>query len=82
LNRIVTLKYRAALFDLDDTLFDHQAHRREALAALGWNIPALSGISLEALESAHTFTCNEHISPSSMARSRSHNHEPNECAGY
>jgi putative hydrolase of the HAD superfamily len=28
------LKYRAVLFDLDDTLFDHQRHRREALQAL------------------------------------------------
>ena len=27
-------RFKAALFDLDDTLFDHQFHRREALGAL------------------------------------------------
>ena len=49
----MTLKYRAALFDLDDTIFDHQAHRREALVALGRFIPSLSVISLKDIESAH-----------------------------
>lgn len=49
----MTLKYRAALFDLDDTIFDHQAHRREALVALGRFIPALSAISFKDIESAH-----------------------------
>lgn len=46
-------KYRAALFDLDDTLFDHQAHRREALAAVARSVPALSDAALPALEAAH-----------------------------
>jgi putative hydrolase of the HAD superfamily len=49
----MTLKYRAALFDLDATIFDHQAHRREALVALGRFIPSLSVISLKDIESAH-----------------------------
>jgi HAD superfamily hydrolase (TIGR01662 family) len=49
----MTLKYRAVLFDLDDTIFDHQAHRREALVALGRFIPSLSEISLKDIESVH-----------------------------
>lgn len=50
------LRYRAVFFDLDDTLFDHQAHRREALAALklaaGLN-PAIEVASLEAAHERH-----------------------------
>ena len=46
-------KYRAALFDLDDTLFDHRAHRQAALAAVAGHVPALSGASAGALEAAH-----------------------------
>lgn len=46
-------KYRAALFDLDDTIFDHQAHRREALAAVAGSIPELSAADVRDLEAAH-----------------------------
>ena len=49
----MTPKYRAALFDLDDTIFDHQAHRREALSAVARNIPALSQTDVHDLEAAH-----------------------------
>jgi len=45
-------RYRAALFDLDDTLFDHQAHRREALAAVARHVPSLPADVCE-LEAAH-----------------------------
>ena len=48
----MTPKYRAALFDLDDTIFDHQARRREALAALARHVPDLPGDVCE-LEAAH-----------------------------
>jgi putative hydrolase of the HAD superfamily len=46
-------KYRAALFDLDDTVFDHQANRREALAAVARTIPELSVTDVRDLEAAH-----------------------------
>ena len=46
-------KYRAALFDLDDTIFDHQAHRREALSAVARSIPELSLSDVRDLEAAH-----------------------------
>ena len=49
----MTPKYLAALFDLDDTIFDHQAHRREALAALAQHVPALSRCDVCELETAH-----------------------------
>src|SRR5512138_1685227 len=49
----MTRKYRAALFDLDDTIFDHQAHRREALAAVARSIPELSMADVRDLEAAH-----------------------------
>ena len=49
----MTPKYRAALFDLDDTLFDHQAHRREALAAVARHVPALHAVDVFELEAAH-----------------------------
>src|SRR5688572_24219387 len=49
----MTPRYRAALVDLDDTLFDHQAHRREALSALSESIPSLRGVKLPDLESSH-----------------------------
>jgi HAD superfamily hydrolase (TIGR01549 family) len=49
----VAPKYRAGLFDLDDTLFDHQTHRREALDALGRSIVALSHARLGDLERVH-----------------------------
>lgn len=46
-------KYRAALFDLDDTIFDHQAHRREALSAVARSVPGLSLTDVLDLEAAH-----------------------------
>jgi HAD superfamily hydrolase (TIGR01509 family) len=46
-------KYRAALMDLDDTIFDHQLHRREALAAVRAAIPSLAGAGIEQLERTH-----------------------------
>jgi HAD superfamily hydrolase (TIGR01509 family) len=46
-------KYRAALMDLDDTIFDHQLHRREALAAVRAAIPSLAGAGIEELERIH-----------------------------
>jgi putative hydrolase of the HAD superfamily len=46
-------KYRAALFDLDDTLLDHQLNRREALTAVARIVPAMSGIDVLELEAAH-----------------------------
>ena len=46
-------KYRAALFDLDDTIFDHQAHRREALAAVARSLPDLAAADVRDLEAAH-----------------------------
>lgn len=49
----MTPRYRASLFDLDDTLFDHQAHRREALTALTKAFASLRGINLTELESSH-----------------------------
>jgi HAD superfamily hydrolase (TIGR01509 family) len=49
----MTPRYRAALVDLDDTLFDHQAHRREALTALSESVPSLRGVKLADLESSH-----------------------------
>ena len=49
----MTPKYRAALFDLDDTIFDHQAHRREALAAIARSIPELARADARDLEAAH-----------------------------
>ena len=49
----MTPKYRAALFDLDDTLFDHQAHRREALSAVARSISGLSLTDVRDLEAAH-----------------------------
>jgi putative hydrolase of the HAD superfamily len=52
-NALIKPKYRAALFDLDDTLFDHQAHRREALAAVACHVPALCRVDVRALEAAH-----------------------------
>jgi HAD superfamily hydrolase (TIGR01509 family) len=48
-----TLRYRAVFFDLDDTLFDHQAHRREALAALKYAAGLNPAISVASLEAAH-----------------------------
>jgi HAD superfamily hydrolase (TIGR01549 family) len=44
---------RAVLFDLDDTLFDHAGCARDALTAVQACHPALSALSLEALESQH-----------------------------
>jgi phosphoglycolate phosphatase-like HAD superfamily hydrolase len=49
----MTPKYRAVLFDLDDTLFDQQTHRREGLSALAKSIPELAQTSLRKLEDAH-----------------------------
>lgn len=47
------LRYRAVFFDLDDTLFDHQWHRREALAALMLAAGLNPAIELASLEAAH-----------------------------
>jgi len=49
----MTPKYRAALFDLDDTIFDHQGHRRDALSAIARSVAALSGADVRDLERAH-----------------------------
>jgi HAD superfamily hydrolase (TIGR01509 family) len=49
----MTPRYRASFFDLDDTLFDHQTHRREALTAVAQTFEPLRGISLVQLESSH-----------------------------
>lgn len=46
------LRYKAVFFDLDDTLFDHRAHRREALAALRAAV-RLNGDVAASLEAAH-----------------------------
>jgi HAD superfamily hydrolase (TIGR01509 family) len=47
------LKYRAVLFDLDDTLFDNQRHRRDALKAIGQAVGLSQGFDVLALERAH-----------------------------
>jgi putative hydrolase of the HAD superfamily len=47
------LKYRAVLFDLDDTLFDHQRHRRDALKTLAQAAGFGSHADILALECAH-----------------------------
>ena len=47
------LRYRALFFDLDDTLFDHQAHRREALAALKVAAGLDSTTEVGSLEAVH-----------------------------
>ena len=44
---------RAVIFDLDDTIFDHQHSRRSALAALIAGYPAGSGTRVTQLESIH-----------------------------
>lgn len=44
---------RAVLFDLDDTLFDHQGCAREALAAVRASHEGFGAMSAEALERAH-----------------------------
>ncbi len=49
----MTPKYRAALFDLDDTIFDHQRHRGEALCAVVRTVPELAAVDLMDLEAAH-----------------------------
>lgn len=43
----------AVLFDLDDTLFDHSACTRAALAALRERVPAFRGIPAGAFEGEH-----------------------------
>jgi putative hydrolase of the HAD superfamily len=45
--------FQAVLFDLDDTLFDHQGCARESLAAVQQAHEALRAIPFEALERAH-----------------------------
>lgn len=47
------LRYKAVLFDLDDTLFDHQFHRRRALQALKVAAGLPDHIGLGQLETAH-----------------------------
>lgn len=46
-------RFKAALFDLDDTLFDHQFHRREALGALRGFAAIDPAVTLAQLETAH-----------------------------
>jgi putative hydrolase of the HAD superfamily len=43
----------AVLFDLDDTLFDHWACTRAALAALRERVPAFRGVPAEPFEAEH-----------------------------
>ena len=43
----------AVLFDLDDTLFDHWACTRAALAALRVRVPAFRGLPAEVFEAEH-----------------------------
>jgi len=47
------LKYKAVFFDLDDTLFDHQFHRRTALGALCDAAGLVGCVDLLSLEAAH-----------------------------
>jgi HAD superfamily hydrolase (TIGR01509 family) len=47
------LRYKVVLFDLDDTLFDHQAHRREALAAVKAAAGFASSVEIASLEASH-----------------------------
>lgn len=46
-------KYQAALFDLDDTLFDHQFHRRQALSAVRDRFASLRHVTIAQLEHTH-----------------------------
>jgi putative hydrolase of the HAD superfamily len=46
-------RFKAALFDLDDTLFDHQLHRREALTALRETAGIAPAVTIEQLENEH-----------------------------
>jgi putative hydrolase of the HAD superfamily len=48
-----TFARKAVLFDLDDTIFDHQHARRSALAALQRAYPVLAEQSISSLESSH-----------------------------
>src|SRR6266571_8074033 len=50
---------KAALFDLDDTLFDHQYSSRSGLAALMQHYNNLGQVSLDELEQLHTTLLNE-----------------------
>jgi len=50
---VMRLKYKTVLFDLDDTLFDHQWHRRDALQALRDEAGLSYDIDVLALERAH-----------------------------
>ena len=43
----------AVLFDLDDTLFDHSACTRAALAALRERVPAFGALPVEPFEAEH-----------------------------
>ncbi len=45
---------KAVLFDLDDSLYDHQYGSRAALAALYGQYPAFQQISLDELERQHS----------------------------
>lgn len=44
---------KAVLFDLDDTIFDHQHSRRSALAALIQVCPEMAGQDIRKVEAAH-----------------------------
>lgn len=45
--------YTTALFDLDDTLFDHKHARRCALRRLAWDFPHLNAFPIEKVEVVH-----------------------------
>src|SRR6476661_528179 len=47
------LRYKAFFFDLDDTLFDHQVHRREALTALKVAAGLSPETAIASLEASH-----------------------------
>ena len=46
-------RFKAVLFDLDDTLFDHQWHRREALRAVHSAAGLPSNVTVPQLENSH-----------------------------
>jgi putative hydrolase of the HAD superfamily len=50
---------KAVLFDLDDTLFDHQYSSRSGVAALMLHYNSLGQVSLDELEQLHTALLNE-----------------------
>lgn len=53
MSRRAAFPRKAVLFDLDDTIFDHQYARRSALAALQRTYPVLASQTICALEATH-----------------------------